>query len=112
MLKKHIILLETEKNVWVAYSLSDGEANKMTKAFLPGLNYYVFECDLLQQYPYTMKLKYPLNSNYRVGMICTYREEEFVENEECLVVTYRDFDDEDTALTVELFNHHFEIINR
>lgn len=92
MLKKHVILLETEKNVWVTYSVSNREAKKMSMAYLPHLHYYVFECNLLQQFPYTMKLKYPLNQYFRGGEIILYREEQFEEKEEYLTVSYDDPD--------------------
>lgn len=108
MLKKHVILLETEQNIWVAYSISNAEAIKMSRAHLPQLNYYVFVCNLLQQFPYTMKLKYPLSQYFRIGKIIIYREEEFEEKEEYLIVTNDDDDpDSGTFLNVELFNHLF-----
>jgi len=103
MIKKHVILLETTNNVWVAYSVSNLEANRMSKAILPHLNYYVFECNLLQQYPYTMKLKYPLNLYYRDNNIIIYREEEFAEQEEYLIVKY---DDPDGG--ADLYVRHFK----
>jgi len=105
MLKKHVILLETEKNIWVAYSISNGEANKMSSAYLPQLNYYVFECNLLQQYPYTMKLKYPLNKYYHLHKISKYNEEWFAEEDEYLIVSYNN-SDESSFLDVGISNHN------
>jgi len=100
--KKHVILLETEKNIWVAYSVSNAEANKMSRAFLPQLHFYIFECDLWQQYPYTMKLKYPLNQYFCVGdgKIIVYKEEDFAETDKYLTVSYDD--DPNTHLDVVL----------
>jgi hypothetical protein len=101
MLNKHVILLETEPNIWVAYSVSNTEAKKMSMAHLPHLHYYVFECNLLQQFPYTMKLKYPLNQYFRSGEIILYREEQFEGKEQYLTVRYDD-PDQDTHLEVLL----------
>ena len=95
MRKRHVVLLETKRNIWVAYSISPSEAKNMSNAVLPQLHYFVFEYNLLlqQKYPYTMKLKYPLNHYYRVGKISMYREEEFEEKEKCLIVSYDDDED-------------------
>lgn len=104
MLDKHIILLESENNVWVAYSISNTVAERMSKANLTQLTYYIFKCPLPQQYPYCMKLKYPLNQYYRVGITCSYREEAFTNKEEYLLVHFDALDD---ILSVEIFNHEF-----
>jgi hypothetical protein len=81
MLKKHIVLLQTKDYDWIAYSIKISEARKLLNInkncdevfrkiqtpsdSLKGYGvFYIFKCNILQQYPYTMKLKAPLNKYY------------------------------------------------
>jgi hypothetical protein len=105
MLKKHIVLLETKDYDWIAYSITITEAKKLLninkncnevfcKLQTPSDSlygsgvFYIFKCNILQQYPYTMKLKAPLNKYYDCKNIIKYKEEIFKENDEYIIVSY------------------------
>ena len=77
MLKKHIVLFESKDYGWVAYSTIASDAKRILNVNNQYNIFYVFECDLLKQYPYTMKLKAPLNENYNCKKINKYKEETF-----------------------------------
>ena len=69
MIKKHIVLFETKEYEWVAYSTAGSNAKRILNVNKNYNIFYIFECDLLKQYPYIMKLKAPLNKYYD----CTYK---------------------------------------
>ena len=89
MLKKHIVLFESKDNGWVAYSTISSDAKRILNVNKNYNIFYVFECDLLKQYPYTMKLKAPLNENYNCKKINKYKEEIFEENDKYIIVSYK-----------------------
>ncbi len=88
MLKKHIVLFESKDNGWLAYSTISSDAKRILNVNKNYNIFYVFECDLLKQYPYTMKLKAPLNENYNCKKINKYKEETFEENDKYIIVSY------------------------
>lgn len=109
MLKKHIVLLQTKDYDWIAYSITIAEAKKLlninkncnevfSKFQIPSDSlqrsgvFYIFKCNILQQYPYTMKLKAPLNKYYDCKNIIKYKEESFKENNEYIIVSYENED--------------------
>lgn len=95
MLKKHVILFESKDCGWIAYSTAVGEANRMLSVNITHNSnlFYIFECNLLQQLPYTMKLKVPFQNHYHYKKINIYKEEVFEENEEYITISYTDADD-------------------
>ena len=88
MLKKHIVLFETKEYDWVAYSTTGSDARRMVNITKNGNIFYIFECDITKQYPYTMKLKAPLNKYYDCKNIIKYKEQMFEENDESIIVSY------------------------
>jgi hypothetical protein len=86
MLKSHIIIFETKEYGLIAYSTTKKDAFAKIKMNKDYKIYYVFECNLLKDYPYTMKLKYPLNEYYDRKSIIKYKEEEFREDEEYIII--------------------------
>jgi hypothetical protein len=109
MLKKHIVLLQTKDYDWIAYSIKIYEARKLlninkncdevfcklqppSDALQEYGVFYIFKCNILQQYPYTMKLKAPLNKYYDCKNIIKYKEEIFEENDEYIIVSYENED--------------------
>jgi hypothetical protein len=100
MLKKHIILFEEKNNGWIAYSTTFADAKRMlTINANQTAIFYVFECDLLKQYPYTMKLKVPFSQHYNYTKINMYKEDEFTENEEYITISY---DNEDGGIRLDV----------
>ena len=93
MLKKHIVLFETKQYEWVAFSTTSADARRLLNVNDKYNIFYIFECDLRKQYPYTMKLKTPLNNHYECKKINKYNEENFEENEESIVVSYDESDE-------------------
>ena len=95
MLKEHVILFEAKNVGWIAYSTTLGEAKRMLSINITHNShiFYIFECNLLQQYPYTMKLKVPVSHHYHFNKINIYKEEHFEENEEYITISYDDADD-------------------
>ena len=96
MLKKHVILFESKNCGWIAYSTddTDNEANRMLSINIAHNChlFYIFECNLLQQLPYTMKLKVPFSHHYQFNKINIYKEEHFEENEQYITISYEDAD--------------------
>jgi hypothetical protein len=97
MLKKHVILFESKGCGWIAYSTAVGEAKRMLSVNITHNSnlFYIFECNLLQQFPYTMKLKVPFHLHYHFKKINVYKEVElveFAENEEYITISYTDAD--------------------
>jgi hypothetical protein len=94
MIKKHIILFESKECGWVAYSATFGEAKRMLSINITHNSniFYVFECNLLKQNPYTLKLKFPLPRHYDYKKINIYKEEDVEENEEYITISYTDAD--------------------
>jgi len=88
MLKKHIVLFESKKHGWIAYSTSEKDANRILSVNNEHNIFYIFECDLLKQYPYTMKLRAPINIYYDCTKINNYKEEIFEENDKYITVGY------------------------
>jgi hypothetical protein len=88
MLKKHIVLFETKDYGWIAYSTSGSDAKRILSVNNKYSLFYIFECNLLKQYPYTMKLKAPLNEYYDCKRINKYKEANFEENEKYITISY------------------------
>jgi len=55
--------------------------------------FYIFECDVLKQYPYIMKLKSPLEKRYDCKKINKYKEEKNEETDEYMIVKYETEDE-------------------
>jgi len=87
MLKTHIVLFETKHYDWIAYSVTGSDAKRSLDVNKNYNIFYVFECDLKKQYPYTMKLKSPLNKHYDCKKINKYKEEHFDEKDEYIIVS-------------------------
>jgi hypothetical protein len=100
MLKKHVILFEEKNNGWIAYSTTFDDAKRML-SINTKLNdiFYIFECNLLKQYPYTMKLKVPFSQHYNYTKINIYKEDAFSENEEYVTISY---DNEDGGIRLDV----------
>jgi len=95
MLKKHVILFDSKGCGWVSYSTTFKEAKRMLSINTTHNSniFYIFECNLLKQNPYTMKLKFPFFKHYDYKKINIYKEEEFEESEEYITISYNDADD-------------------
>lgn len=92
MLKKHIVLFESKEYGWIAFSTIGSDAKRK---LLVNKNYnifYVFEGDLLKDYPYTMKLKAPLNKYYDCKKINKYKEEIFDSDDKYIMVVESNVD--------------------
>lgn len=92
MLKKHIVLFETKDYHWVAYSTTGSDAKRILSVNKNYNIFYIFECDLLKQYPYTMKLKAPLDKHYDCKKINKYKEVNFEENVKYITISYETVD--------------------
>jgi hypothetical protein len=92
MLKKHIVLFESKNHGWIAYSTTGSDAKRILSVNNRHHIFYVFECDLLKQYPYTMKLKAPLNEFYDCKKINKYKEEIFEEKDKYITISYETVD--------------------
>ena len=94
MLKKHVILFESKNGGWIAYSTDVKDATRMLSInIIHNCHiFYIFECDLLQQFPYTMKLKVPFSHHYQFNKINIYKEEHFEENAKYITISYDDAD--------------------
>lgn len=88
MLKKHIVLFESKDYGWIAYSTTGSDAKRILNVNKKYYVFYIFECDLEKQYPYTMKLKAPLNKHYDCKRINKYKEENFEEEDEYIIISY------------------------
>lgn len=86
MLKKHVVLFESKDHGWIAYSTKESDAKRILSVNNKYDTFYIFECDLLKQYPYIMKLKAPLNKNYDCKRITKYKEEKFEENDKYIII--------------------------
>jgi hypothetical protein len=87
MLKKHIVLFESKDYGWIAYSTTGSDAKRILSVNNKYDIFYIFECDLLKQYPYIMKLKAHLNKHYDCKRINKYKEENFEENDKYIIVS-------------------------
>ena len=74
MLKKHIVLFETKDYKWIAYSTTGSDAKRILNVNKKYNIFYIFECNILNQYPYTMKLKTPFYKYYNCKKINKYKE--------------------------------------
>lgn len=94
MLKKHVVLLEAKDYGWIAYTTAFADAKRMLtiNATHNTHIFYIFECNLLKQNPYTMKLKFPFSQHYDFRKIIIYKEECFGENDEYITISYDDAD--------------------
>jgi hypothetical protein len=93
MLKKHVVLFETKDYDWIAYSTTGSDAKRILNVNTKYNIFYIFECDIMRQYPYTMKLKAPLHKYYECKRINKYKEENFEENDRYIIVSYETDDD-------------------
>ena len=93
MLKKHIVLFESKEYGWIAYSTTGADAKRILSVNKKYNIFYIFECDLLKQYPYTMKLKAPLNKHFDCKVINKYEEDIFVQDDKYIIVSYKDVDE-------------------
>ena len=89
MLKKHIVLFESKDYGWIAYSTTGADAKRILSVNNKYHVFYIFECDLGQQYPYTMKLKAPLDKYYDFKRINKYKEVNFEENDKYIIVSFK-----------------------
>jgi hypothetical protein len=87
MLKKHLVLFESKDYGWIAYSTTGSDAKRILSVNKKYDIFYIFECDLLKEYPYIMKLKAPLNKHYDCKRINKYKEEIFLEKDESIIVS-------------------------
>ena len=87
MLKKHIVLFESKHHEWIAYSTTGRDSKRILSVNKKYNIFYIFECDLLKQYPYTMKLKSPLDKHYDCKKINKYKEENFEEKDEYIMIS-------------------------
>jgi hypothetical protein len=92
MLKKHIVLFESKEYGWIAYSTTGADAKRILSVNNNYNIFYIFECDLLKQYPYTMKLKAPLNKHFDCKVINKYEEDNFEQDDKYIIVSYTDVD--------------------
>ena len=93
MLKKHVVLFESKDHGWIAYSTTGRDAKRILSVNKKHNIFYIFECDLLKQYPYTMKLKLPLDKHYKCEKINKYKEEIFEKKDEYIIVSYETEDE-------------------
>jgi hypothetical protein len=89
MLKKHIVLFESKEYGWIAYSTTGADAARILSVNNKHQVFYIFECDLLKQHPYTMKLKATLNRHYDCKIINKYKEVNFEETDKYIIVSYK-----------------------
>ena len=101
MLKKHIVLFETKDYGWVAFSTTGSDAKRKLLVNKKNNIFYVFECDLRQEYPYTMKLKAPLNTHYDCKKINKYKEEFFDYDDKYIMVSTAGDDDGSICFNVK-----------
>jgi hypothetical protein len=92
MLKKHIVLFESREYGWIAYSTTGSDAKRILSVNKKNV-FYIFECDLEKQYPYTMKLKAPMYNHYDCKRINKYKEEIFDEKDKYITVSYENVDE-------------------
>lgn len=92
MLKKHIVLFETKDYEWIAYSTTGSDAKRILSVNKNYNIFYIFECDIEKQYPYTMKLKSPLDKHYDCKKINKYKEANFEENDKYITISYETVD--------------------
>lgn len=92
MLKKHIVLFETKDYEWIAYSTTGSDAKRILSVNKNYNIFYIFECDIEKQYPYTMKLKAPLDKHYDCKKINKYKEANFEENDKYIIISYENVD--------------------
>ena len=97
MLKKHIVLFESKDYGWIAYSTTGSDAKRILSVNNKYQVFYIFECDLLKQYPYIMKLKAPLDKNYDCKRINKYKEENFGENDKYIIISSKS-DEQDEGI--------------
>lgn len=92
MLKKHVVLFEAKDYGWIAYSTTFADAKRLLSINATHNTpiFYIFECNLLKQNPYTMKLKFPFLQHYDFIKINIYKEECFDENEKYMTISYED----------------------
>ena len=87
MLKKHIVLFESKDHGWIAYSTTGSDAKRILSVNNKYDVFYIFECDLLREYPYIMKLKSPPNKHYDCKKINKYEDENFEENTKYIMIS-------------------------
>jgi hypothetical protein len=92
MLKKHIVLFESKDYEWIAYSTTGRDAKRILSVNKNYNIFYIFECNIEKQYPYTMKLKAPLNKHYDCKRINKYKEVIFEENDKYITISYESVD--------------------
>jgi hypothetical protein len=88
MIKKHIVLFETKDYEWIAYSTTGRDSKRILNVNKNYNIFYIFECNIEKQYPYTMKLKAPLNKYYDCKIINKYKEVNFEENDKYIIISY------------------------
>ena len=95
MLKKHIVLFESKEYGWIAYSTTRADATRILSVNNKYHVFYIFECDLERQYPYTMKLKAPLDKYCDCKRINKYKEVNFEENDKYIIISYQPEEQDD-----------------
>lgn len=101
MKKKHIVLFESKQIEWIAYSTTTRDTKRLLCINNKYHIFYIFECDLSKQYPYTMKLKAPLHKYYDCKIINKYKEEHFEENDKYIIVSYENDNDNELYFDVK-----------
>ena len=102
MLKKHIVLFESKDFGLIAYSTTGADARRILSVNNKYQVFYIFECNLLRHYPYTMKLKAPLDKYYDCKIINKYKDVNFEENDKYIIISYQpEEQDEGIWLDVE-----------
>ena len=105
MLKKHIILFESKEYGWIAYSTTGRDAKRILSVNNKYNIFYIFECDLLKEYPYIMKLKAPINKHYNCKRINKYKEENFEENDKYIIISSKK--DQDEGIYFDIKQNYF-----
>jgi hypothetical protein len=108
MIKKHIVLFETKDYEWIAYSTTGADAKRILNVNKNYNIFYIFECDISIQYPYTMKLRAPFYKYYNCKIINKYKEEIFNEDDEYIIISYKD--ENDSSICFDVFYYHHPVL--
>ena len=95
-----MVLFESKDYGWIAYSTTGSDAKRILSVNNKYHVFYIFECNLLKEYPYIMKLKAPLNIHYDCKRINKYKEEIFEENDKYIIINSKP-DDEGIWFDIE-----------
>ena len=82
------MIFESKDFDMVAYSTTCRDAKRILNVNKTNNVFYIFECYIRKQYPYTMKLRAPLDKFYDCKKINKYKEEHFEENDKYIIISY------------------------